>query len=58
MARKMKVVQPFGLFDAIRTFVVSLFLIDLNNQIFCAYFNEFLIFNMKDPWLYFKYVQP
>ena len=58
MAPKMKVVLPCGLFDAIRTFVVSLSLGDLNSQILCAYFNKFLIFNSKDPWLYCKYKQP
>ena len=58
IAHKMKEVLPCGLFDAIRTYVVSLSLGDFCNQILCAPFIEIFIFNLKDPWLYCKYVQP
>ena len=58
IAHKMKEVLLCGLFDAIETFVVSLYLGDSHNQILCAPFTKLLIFNSKDPWLYYKYVQP
>ena len=41
MAHKMKEVLPYGLFDAIRTYVVFLSLGDSRNQILCAFLLSF-----------------
>ncbi|KAF3627992.1 putative HMG1/2-like protein-like [Capsicum annuum] len=58
MAPKVKVALPFELFDAIMTFVISLSLDETHSQPLRAFFDKFLIFKTRDPWLYLKCVQP
>lgn len=58
MDPKVKVTLPFGFSDAIMTLVVFLHFGDSYSQLLCVFYNNFLMINMKDPWLYLKCVQP
>lgn len=58
MSPKEKVTLPFWFSDAILTLMVSLHRSDSYGQLLCEFFYKSLMYIMKDPWLYFKCVQP